>query len=157
MTGENRQRGAESERASLARADEHILLDADDDEWAWRRRIRSNPTTARLYRFAIALAGLVVVVLGLALVPLPGPGWLIVFAGLALWASEFEWAQRVLDWVRDRVQAWNRWVRARPWWVQALAALATALVVLAILWLVLRISGVPGFVPDRLEHVLRLG
>ena len=33
---------------------------------------------------------------GSILVPLPGPGWLIVFAGLAILATEYVWAQRLL-------------------------------------------------------------
>ena len=28
---------------------------------------------------------------------LPGPGWPVIFAGMALWATEFRWAQRVLS------------------------------------------------------------
>ncbi|MFN8098476.1 MAG: TIGR02611 family protein [Dermatophilaceae bacterium] len=146
---------AEPDRAQRARTDDGILLDAADDEWAWRRRIRSNPTTARIYRGAIALLGLVIVVVGLALVPLPGPGWLVVFAGLALWGSEFEWAQRVLDWVRTRVRAWNGWMRARVWWVRVLAAVLTAVVVLMVIWALLRLSGVPAFLPDAVESFLR--
>ena len=37
-----------------------------------------------------------VVAVGIALIPLPGPGWLIVIAGLAIWAVEFHWARRLL-------------------------------------------------------------
>ncbi|MBK6887427.1 MAG: TIGR02611 family protein [Tetrasphaera sp.] len=142
-------------RGERGRGDDGILLDAHDDEWEWRRRIRANPATARLYRLVIALGGLVIVVAGLALVPLPGPGWLVVFAGLALWASEFEWAQRVLDWVKARVHAWNTWVRARPWWVQGIAMLGTVVVVLALIVIVLRLSGIPSFLPDGPETYLR--
>jgi uncharacterized protein (TIGR02611 family) len=36
----------------------------------------------------------------LGLIPYPGPGWLVVFAGLALLATEFERAQRVLTFAR---------------------------------------------------------
>lgn len=137
------------------RHDDNILLDAEDDDWAWRRKLRQNPATAKLYRLAVAVVGLVIVVTGLLLVPLPGPGWLIVFAGLAVWASEFEWAQRVLQWVKARVRAWDTWVRRQPRWVQGLAALATAALVLVVIYVVLRIAGVPAFLPNRLEDFLR--
>ncbi len=137
------------------RHDDNILLDAEDDDWAWRRKLRQNPATAKLYRLAVAVVGLVIVVTGLLLVPLPGPGWLIVFAGLAVWASEFEWAQQVLHWVKARVRAWDTWVRRQPRWVQGLAALATAVLVLAVIYVVLRIAGVPAFLPNRLEDFLR--
>lgn len=146
--------GAEVDRNEIARHDRGILLDAEDDDWAWRRRLRSNPATARLYRSFIAVLGLVIVVGGLLLVPLPGPGWVIVFAGLAIWASEFEWAQRLLDYAKDKLRAWNRWIRAQALWLQALAALATLAFVLLVIWAMLKISGVPGFLPDGLEGFL---
>jgi uncharacterized protein (TIGR02611 family) len=37
------------------------------------------------------------------LVPLPGPGWLIVFAGLAILATEYVWAQRLLNYAKTKV------------------------------------------------------
>ena len=57
------------------------------------------------------------------LLPLPGPGWLIIFAGLAVLASEFEWAQRLLRYARDQVGRWTDWVQARSRPVQALIGL----------------------------------
>jgi len=123
-------------------------------DWAWRRRIRANPATARIYRLTVGVVGLLIVVTGLALVPLPGPGWLIVFAGLAVWGSEFEWAQRLLNWVRAKVRAWDGWIRAQPVWLQGLAILGTAIVVLALMWGLLKVSGVPAFFPDAAENWL---
>ena len=83
-------------RRLAERRDHNLTLDAQDDDWAWRRRIRANPVTARVYRITVAVLGLVIVVGGLIVVPAPGPGWLIVFAGVSVWATEFEWAQRLL-------------------------------------------------------------
>jgi uncharacterized protein (TIGR02611 family) len=37
------------------------------------------------------------------LLPLPGPGWVVIFAGMAIWATEFVWAQLVLRWTRRKV------------------------------------------------------
>lgn len=146
--------GERIDRLERSRHDDNILLDADDDDWAWRRRIRANPATARIYRLTVGVVGLLIVVTGLALVPLPGPGWLIVFAGLAVWGSEFEWAQRLLDWVRAKVRAWDGWIRAQPVWLQGLAILGTAIVVLALMWGLLKVSGVPAFFPDAAENWL---
>ena len=84
--------------------DDNITLDANDDRWEWRRRIRSNPASHRAYRTVVAVLGLVVVVVGLIAVPAPGPGWLIVFIGVSIWASEFEWAQRLLYWGKARLR-----------------------------------------------------
>ena len=117
-------------------------------DWAWRRRIRANPTSLKVYRGVVFALGLVLVVGGLVLVPLPGPGWFIVIVGIAVWASEFEPAARLLDFVKAKVRAWEEWLRPRPWWVKALVALGTALIVAGALWLVMQVSGVPGFLPD---------
>ena len=134
-----------------------LLRDAtDEDDWEWRRRIRANATTRHVYRAVVFVVGLVFVVGGLALVPLPGPGWLIVILGIAIWASEFEPAARLLDFVKAKVRGWEAWVKAQPRWVQALVALATALFVAAVVWSVLRVMGVPGFVPDSVTLWLQL-
>ena len=45
-------------------------------------------------RIAITIAGVVVLLAGLALLVLPGPGWVLIFAGLAILATEYVWAAR---------------------------------------------------------------
>ncbi|WP_328769384.1 TIGR02611 family protein [Streptomyces sp. NBC_00286] len=55
------------------------------------------------WRAGVLLIGLAVIVMGVILLPLPGPGWLVIFAGMALWATEFAWAQRVLRWAKRKV------------------------------------------------------
>ncbi len=134
--------------------DDNILLDAHDDDWAWRRRIRARPATHRLYRMGVGALGLVIVITGLILVPAPGPGWLIVFIGVSVWASEFEWAQQLLRWARGVLGRWNTWVLAAPWWVRAGIALATAALVGAIFWAYLLWRGPPTFLPDGIESWL---
>lgn len=131
-----------------------MLRPDDDDDWAWRRRIRSNTTTRRAYRALVLVVGLVLVLGGLALVPLPGPGWLIVILGIAIWASEFEAASRLRDFVVDKVRAWEAWLRAQRFVVQAMVGLATAAFVLGVVWLTLRLTGIPGFVPDGVTQWL---
>lgn len=54
-------------------------------------------------RIAVTIGGFGLVILGLILIPLPGPGWVIVFAGLALLATEFVWAERLLHFAKRRV------------------------------------------------------
>jgi hypothetical protein len=54
-------------------------------------------------RMAITVAGFAVVIVGLILVPLPGPGWLIVFGGLAILATEYVWARRLLNFAKQKV------------------------------------------------------
>jgi len=136
---------------STGEREERATREADDDDWAWRRRIRSNPTSNRIYRIVVGAVGLLIVVGGLALVPLPGPGWVIVFVGLAVWASEFEWAQRLLHFARERLRMWSEWLKPRPWWVKGLVGLGTAVLVGAVFYLLFLVSGVPGLVPDQAE------
>ncbi|MBM6399750.1 PGPGW domain-containing protein [Phycicoccus sonneratiae] len=131
-------------RAFFRAADDH-------DEWAWRSRLRANRTTRIALRTTVALVGLVLVLGGFALVPLPGPGWLIVILGLAVWASEIEPAADLLEWVKKQVRRWEEWVRAQPLGVKALVGLLTFAFVLAVVWLALRLTGVPSFLPDGIE------
>ena len=56
-----------------------------------------------LRRIAVAFVGGIVVAVGLAMLVLPGPAVLVVPAGLAILATEFQWAQRLLHKVRRLV------------------------------------------------------
>ncbi len=135
--------------------DHHVTLDAADDDWQWRRRIRSHSHSHLIYRIVVGVVGLVIVVVGLIMVPFPGPGWLVVFAGLAVWASEFEWAQLLLHRAKRTLEGWTAWLRPKPSWVKGVAFLVTVAAVGAIFWLLFVISGVPGYLPDGVELWLK--
>lgn len=96
----------------------------------WKARLKANRTTALAYRSGVGVIGGGVVVVGLILIPLPGPGWLIVFLGLSVLASEFAWAERLLGRARARVQSWTTWVSRRSRSSQLLIG-ASGLVLLA--------------------------
>lgn len=54
-------------------------------------------------RMLVAGAGTTVTLVGLAGLALPVlPGWLLIFAGLAILAGEFVWARRLLDGAKAR-------------------------------------------------------
>ncbi|MCG7529070.1 TIGR02611 family protein [Streptomyces sp. OfavH-34-F] len=55
------------------------------------------------WQAGVFVVGLAVVVAGIIMLPLPGPGWLVIFGGMAIWATEFVWAQLVLRWTRRKV------------------------------------------------------
>lgn len=55
------------------------------------------------WQVAIFIVGLAVVVAGVIMLPLPGPGWVVIFGGMAIWATEFVWAQLVLRWTKRKV------------------------------------------------------
>ncbi|WP_438941305.1 TIGR02611 family protein [Micromonospora craterilacus] len=93
----------------------------------WRRRIsttlaliRANPTGRVALKIMIGVLGAIVVSVGIVLIPLPGPGWLIVIAGLGIWAVEFHWAKRLLGFTRRHVQGWAAWVKKQSLTVRLL-------------------------------------
>ena len=53
-------------------------------------------------RIIVTVVGVVLIILGLMLLVLPGPGILVTLLGLAVLGSEYDWAQDLLAWVRDR-------------------------------------------------------
>lgn len=87
------------------------------------------------YRVGVGVIGFTVLAVGIAAIPYPGPGWAIVFLGLAILASEFYWAHRTLTFTRRHYETAMGWFRQQSWWVQALGALFTAAVVVATLWM----------------------
>jgi uncharacterized protein (TIGR02611 family) len=56
-------------------------------------------------RAAITVVGFVLVLGGIVLLPLPGPGWLVIFAGLAVLGTEYAWAQRTLEQAKKRARS----------------------------------------------------
>jgi uncharacterized protein (TIGR02611 family) len=67
------------------------------------------------WRIVTTVVGFLVILIGLVLIPLPGPGWLIVFAGLAILAREYIWAERLLNHAKQRVErAKNAVLRKKP-------------------------------------------
>ena len=54
-------------------------------------------------RLLVAVVGATVVLIGVALLVLPGPAIVVIPAGLAILATEFAWARRLLKRVRERV------------------------------------------------------
>jgi len=62
--------------------------------------------------------GFTLLMVGVALLVLPGPGWVIIFFALALLATEFVWAQRLLDRLKNTAgqvkRAAGRVARRRP-------------------------------------------
>jgi len=85
-----------------------------------RLRVVRLPGGETSWRVGVAVVGLLIVAGGVVLLPLPGPGWVVIFLGLGLWATEFAWAARLLRSAKAFVRRWTDWVKARPRWVQLL-------------------------------------
>ncbi|TQM31747.1 TIGR02611 family protein [Nocardia bhagyanarayanae] len=101
---------------------------------AFRTGVATRPTLNLAYRIGVAVIGLLVLTLGILAIPYPGPGWAIVFAGLGILATEFAWARRALTWLRDRYRQGMAWYSSRGLAMRATAAIFTALLVVATLW-----------------------
>jgi uncharacterized protein (TIGR02611 family) len=99
------------------------------------------------YRIGVGIVGGLIVALGLVTIPLPGPGWLTVIAGLFVLATEFTWAERLLDFTRGQVTRWTDWLKRQAVWVRVLISVATAAFVYGVLVVTLHLTGVPGWVP----------
>ncbi len=83
----------------------------------------------------IGIVGGLVVLIGLVMIPYPGPGWLVVFAGLAILATEFEFASKVLDYAKGKYEQWVAWLKRQNVYVRVLVLCFTGAVVLVTLWL----------------------
>ncbi len=91
---------------------------------------------ARTRKTVIGIVGGTVLVVGVVMIPYPGPGWLVVFMGLALLSQEFTWAKRALVYGRGRYDAWNQWIKRQPFIIRSLTFIATSMVVVLTLWLI---------------------
>lgn len=96
---------------------------------AIRARLHKLPGGAIAWRVLITLLGLVVILVGIVLLPLPGPGWLIIFAGLGVLATEYAWARHLLHRSRGAVGSWTRWSLRQNVWVRLAIGLAGVVVV----------------------------
>ncbi len=136
----------------------HATVDGHEDRWAWRRKVKADPTLRRVYRGLVGFVGIALMVLAASIGWLPGPAGIPLFLlGLAILASEFEWAHRLLE--RAKVEARKLEVRARrqPRWVKWLGGLSTAAGVVLVCWAYLALLGVPGWFPDPVsDPLLRL-
>ncbi|MDQ3198069.1 MAG: PGPGW domain-containing protein [Verrucomicrobiota bacterium] len=74
--------------------------------WVNRLGLTNRP---RIRKLIVGIIGGTVVLFGLALVVLPGPAVVVVPLGLALLATEFAWARRLIK------RGGDFWGRARRW------------------------------------------
>lgn len=102
--------------------------------------IRANPTGRVVLKIVVAILGALVVSVGIALIPLPGPGWLLVIAGLGIWAVEFHWAKRLLGFTRRHVHNWTKWATSRSLPVRMVLGTVGLVFVAVVLWASLKFS-----------------
>jgi uncharacterized protein (TIGR02611 family) len=76
---------------------------------AWKSGVRRVMRLSR--KVGVAVAGGSLLILGVALIVLPGPAIVVIPLGLALLATEFRWAGRLLRYLEDRASRAARWGR----------------------------------------------
>ncbi|MBB3677453.1 PGPGW domain-containing protein [Modestobacter versicolor] len=79
---------------------------------------------------AIAVLGGLLTLAGIGLLVLPGPGFIVIFAGLAVLATRFSWAKKPLDYAQDKAQQGIEEVGKSP--LRAAGALLAALALIAV-------------------------
>lgn len=119
----------------------------------WHAFWRSRPGTL-VWRVGVGLIGALLVLGGVALLPLPGPGWLVIFVGLAVLGVEFAWARGLLVFARARVSQWSSWVSAQPLPVRAAIGGACLALVAGVALVVAWVFGVPSWVPTSITDPL---
>lgn len=87
-------------------------------------------------RTLIGLVGWAVLLLGVVMIPYPGPGWVVVFIGLSILATEFQWAKDAHEYAHGKYQAWQRWQKRQPFYIRAIFWILTCMTVVITVWLV---------------------
>jgi len=97
-----------------------------------RNRVRRTHLGRLIWRVGVTVVGVLVIAVGIVLLPLPGPGWLIIFAGMGVLATEYTWAARLLGSVKRGLGWWRDWMRRRNKAIRVLVAVAGLLFLAAI-------------------------
>jgi uncharacterized protein (TIGR02611 family) len=82
-------------------------FDPPGPDWLfrWRMRVIGGSRLRQIvWRTFVTVVGGAVTLAGVAMLALPGPGWAAIFLGLAILASEYLWARRLLRYTKDRAQ-----------------------------------------------------
>jgi uncharacterized protein (TIGR02611 family) len=93
---------------------------------AWVRR--------HAIRVAVTVLGLAVLLAGVIMLVTPGPGILVIFAGLALLAREYVWAERMLHRLRERAEEGFHAATASPARIALSVFLTLGAITAVILW-----------------------
>lgn len=77
----------------------------------WRRahqRLHRNPVTSLVTKLVVTLVGLAVLAAGIVMMVTPGPGLVGIVLGLAILATEWAWAERLLTSARHQLDSARR-------------------------------------------------
>lgn len=86
-------------------------------------------------KIVVGLVGGCIIAVGIIMIPYPGPGWLTVFAGLGILATEFLWARGVLDYGKKKFATWEQWLKQQSFVVKSFFWFVTLSIVIGTIWL----------------------
>lgn len=129
--------------------------------------LHRHPVTSVATKIVLTVVGFAVILVGVVLSGpgVPGPGFVVILLGLAILAAEWDWADRLLQWGRRKVEAAADHARGLDPAVRRRRLLLTGLAVLVVVglswWYVAaqgwpgwavsgwdRMQGLAGFLPD---------
>jgi len=61
-------------------------------------------TLRQVKKLVVAVVGFTLLIAGIAMIVLPGPAFIFIPAGLAILATEFLWAKKLLQKVREKLR-----------------------------------------------------
>ena len=100
-----------------------------------------------LKRFAVTILGVALLVLGAAMMVLPGPGILVIVGGLALLATEYVWARKLLTTARAKAEDVQEAAVASPLRTAATVVFGVGLLGLGLAMVFLRDVDLPFWSP----------
>jgi uncharacterized protein (TIGR02611 family) len=104
----NHDRGAEADRRETGSLEGGQGAEGDGEVLGRFRRFRESIRRSRIlnttWRIGVFTVGATVLAAGLVMMITPGPGWLAIFVGLAILATEFAWAQTVLHKAKEAAE-----------------------------------------------------
>lgn len=96
-------------------------------------------------RVGTIVVGFIVLIGGLAMMILPGPGILGIIAGLGILSRELAWAERMLEYAKEKARVEE--LKQQPRWVQVATWSATIAAIAASLWYVFLADPKPELLP----------
>ena len=92
---------------SVPSTEDEEPFDPPGPDWLYRVRKRFTGDSAfrrLMWRVLATTLGVTIVLAGVAMLVFPGPGWAAIFLGLAVLATEYAWAHRLLKATKDKAQ-----------------------------------------------------
>lgn len=76
----------------------------DRERGKLHQRMHANPALALTSKIVVTIVGTAVALTGVVMIVTPGPAFVLIPLGLAILATEFEWAYRLLEKAKDQAR-----------------------------------------------------